>query len=179
MPGFRRDRLFQVQDRTRSMVAPPLPHTLALCSKIILTHLFHAFAPHLLDMGHQPPRPRILTGPSVPRPPFSRRRSPPFMRNTLQHCQRRTHLQERLYGRQAVDKIAYITKTTDRNLALLLGRALDAQKYFHAVTYDHRLRDSLSDVYQFRSEPIHAGYVIIGGSGFVGRCVSHPLYRVK
>ncbi|KAI0315023.1 CNH domain-containing protein [Amylostereum chailletii] len=56
-------------------------------------------------------------------------------------------------GRQAVDKIAYIIKTTDRNLALLLGRALDAQKYFHAVTYDHRLRDSAADVYQFRGVP--------------------------
>jgi len=63
-------------------------------------------------------------------------------------------------GRQAVDKIAYIIKTTDRNLALLLGRALDAQKYFHAVTYDHRLRDSASDVYQFRTRvgtPFHSG----------------------
>jgi RHO1 GDP-GTP exchange protein 1/2 len=63
-------------------------------------------------------------------------------------------------GRQAVDKIAYIIKTTDRSLALLLGRALDAQKYFHAVTYDHRLRDSASDVYQFRTRvgsPFHSG----------------------
>ena len=63
-------------------------------------------------------------------------------------------------GRQAVDKIAYIIKTTDRNLALLLGRALDAQKYFHAVTYDHRLRDSVSDVYQFPTRvgsPFHSG----------------------
>ena len=63
-------------------------------------------------------------------------------------------------GRQAVDKIAYIIKTTDRNLALLLGRALDAQQYFHAITYDHRLRDSPSDVYQFRTRvesPFHSG----------------------
>ncbi|KAI0091488.1 CNH domain-containing protein [Irpex rosettiformis] len=52
-------------------------------------------------------------------------------------------------GREAVDKIASIIKTTDRNLALLLGRALDAQKFFHAVTYDHRLRDTLTDLYQF------------------------------
>ena len=54
-------------------------------------------------------------------------------------------------GREAVDKIAYIIKTTDRNLALLLGRALDAQKFFHAVTYDHRLRDNTNDLYQFRT----------------------------
>ena len=33
-------------------------------------------------------------------------------------------------GAEAVDLIAYIIKTTDRNLALLLGRALDAQKFF-------------------------------------------------
>lgn len=55
-------------------------------------------------------------------------------------------------GREAVDKIAYIIKTTDRNLALLLGRALDAQKFFHDVTYDHRLRDSPYELYQFRTQ---------------------------
>lgn len=55
-------------------------------------------------------------------------------------------------GREAVDKIAYIIKTTDRNLALLLGRALDAQKFFHDVTYDHRLRDSSNELYRFRTK---------------------------
>jgi RHO1 GDP-GTP exchange protein 1/2 len=53
-------------------------------------------------------------------------------------------------GAEAVDLIAYIIRTTDRNLALLLGRALDAQKFFHDVTYDHRLRDASGEVYQFR-----------------------------
>ena len=53
-------------------------------------------------------------------------------------------------GAEAVDVISYIIKTTDRNLALLLGRALDAQKFFHDVTYDHRLRDSSTEMYQFR-----------------------------
>lgn len=53
-------------------------------------------------------------------------------------------------GRDAVDKLAYIIKTTDRNLALLLGRALDAQKFFHDATYEHRLRDSPYEIYQFR-----------------------------
>ncbi|KAK7056393.1 RHO1 GDP-GTP exchange protein 2 [Paramarasmius palmivorus] len=55
-------------------------------------------------------------------------------------------------GREAVDKLAYIIKTTDRNLALLLGRALDAQKFFHDVTYDHRLRDTPGELYQFRTK---------------------------
>ena len=53
-------------------------------------------------------------------------------------------------GKEAVDLIAYIIKTTDRNLALLLGRALDAQKFFHDVTYEHRLRDASAELYQFR-----------------------------
>jgi hypothetical protein len=52
-------------------------------------------------------------------------------------------------GSEAVDAIAFIIRTTDRNLALLLGRALDAQKFFHDVTYEHRLRDSMTEVYQF------------------------------
>ena len=53
-------------------------------------------------------------------------------------------------GAEAVDLISYIIKTTDRNLALLLGRALDAQKLFHDVTYDHRLRDSSTEIFQFQ-----------------------------
>lgn len=83
-------------------------------------------------------------------------------------------------GRQAVDKIAYIIKTTDRNLALLLGRALDAQKYFHAVTYDHRLRDSASDVYQFRTRvgtPFHSGELLsppVTSSGSQGTNTPNP-----
>jgi hypothetical protein len=55
-------------------------------------------------------------------------------------------------GRDAVDRIAAIIKTSDRNLALLLGRALDAQKFFHDVTYDHRLRDSPAELYQFQTQ---------------------------
>lgn len=54
-------------------------------------------------------------------------------------------------GSEAVDLIAYIIKTPDRSLALLLGRSLDAQKLFHDVTYDSRLRDSPSEVYQLTS----------------------------
>ncbi|CCH62931.1 hypothetical protein TBLA_0I02750 [Henningerozyma blattae CBS 6284] len=51
-------------------------------------------------------------------------------------------------GIQAVDCLCHILRTTDRNLALLLGRALDAQKLFHDVVYEHRLRDSPQEVYE-------------------------------
>lgn len=53
-------------------------------------------------------------------------------------------------GQDAVDLIAYIMQTTDRYLALLLGRSLDAQKLFHEVSYVHRLRDSGVEIYQLR-----------------------------
>lgn len=53
-------------------------------------------------------------------------------------------------GAEAVDLISYIIKTADRNLALLLGRALDAQKFFHDVEYNHRLRDAPGEVYRFK-----------------------------
>ncbi len=52
-------------------------------------------------------------------------------------------------GREAVDTLAWIIRTSDRNLALLLGRALDAQHFFHDVTYTHRLRDNPHELYQF------------------------------
>ncbi|KAK3047434.1 RHO1 GDP-GTP exchange protein 2 [Extremus antarcticus] len=53
-------------------------------------------------------------------------------------------------GYEAVDLIAYIIRTSDRNLALLLGRSLDAQKFFHEVAYAHRLRDSPNEIYEFK-----------------------------
>lgn len=66
-------------------------------------------------------------------------------------------------GRECVDKICYIIKTTDRSLALLLGRALDAQKFFHDVTYDHRLRDNPNELYQFRTGRSGLGLTGAGG----------------
>lgn len=66
-------------------------------------------------------------------------------------------------GAEAVDLISYIIKTTDRNLALLLGRALDAQKFFHDVTYDHRLRDSGTEVFQFRESVTESSSTNVNG----------------
>ena len=51
----------------------------------------------------------------------------------------------------AVDILCRIIRTNDRNLALLLGRSLDAQKFFHDVTYNHRLRDSVHEIYAFNN----------------------------
>lgn len=52
-------------------------------------------------------------------------------------------------GQQAVDNICSIIRTNDRSLALLLGRSLDLQKLFHDVVYEHRLRDSPLEIYEF------------------------------
>lgn len=80
-------------------------------------------------------------------------------------------------GSEAVDVIAYIIKTTDRNLALLLGRALDAQKFFHDVTYDHRLRDSQVEVYQFRERLVDEELEVNGVFTLLTECYSPTCTR--
>ncbi|KAJ3224469.1 RHO1 GDP-GTP exchange protein 2 [Clydaea vesicula] len=59
--------------------------------------------------------------------------------------------QDSFSGKEAVNVIAKVIKTNDRNLALLIGRALDAQIFFNDVTWNHRLRDSSNEIYQFQN----------------------------
>jgi hypothetical protein len=51
-------------------------------------------------------------------------------------------------GKKAVDLIGKIIKSKDRNVSILIGRALDAQGFFHDVTWTHRLRDSSNEYYK-------------------------------
>ena len=164
MPAFRRDRSLQVQDRTRSLSATASTH--------VRSSLQDHTTPSPASTSRVRHAPSQLGHPSSPSP-YPHRSPivyPALLSRVSEALRARIVLsdivkdgltyQNAFDGRQAVDKIAYIIKTTDRNLALLLGRALDAQKYFHAVTYDHRLRDSPSDVYQFRTRvgsPFHSG----------------------
>ncbi|KAF2251814.1 Rho1 guanine nucleotide exchange factor 1 [Trematosphaeria pertusa] len=80
-------------------------------------------------------------------------------------------------GAEAVDLIAYIIKTTDRNLALLLGRSLDAQKFFHDVTYAHRLRDSTNEIYQFRETMMEEAAEVNGVFTLLTECYSPTCTR--
>ncbi|KAF2124256.1 Rho1 guanine nucleotide exchange factor 1 [Dothidotthia symphoricarpi CBS 119687] len=80
-------------------------------------------------------------------------------------------------GADAVDLISYIIKTTDRNLALLLGRSLDAQKFFHDVTYAHRLRDSTNEVYQFRETIMEEQAEVNGVFTLLTECYSPTCTR--
>ncbi|KAI5795885.1 CNH domain-containing protein [Pyronema domesticum] len=75
-------------------------------------------------------------------------------------------------GAEGVDMVAYIIKTSDRNLALLLGRALDAQKFFHDVTYEHRLRDSMHEVYQFKDGLVDEAHEVNGVFTLLTECYS-------
>jgi hypothetical protein len=109
-------------------------------------------------------RPSVSASISSDRPPTARIRPPivyPALLSRVAECFRQKIItgdrtkNELTYknafsGAEAVDVLSYIIRTTDRNLALLLGRALDAQKFFHDVTYEHRLRDSASEMYQFK-----------------------------
>jgi hypothetical protein len=80
-------------------------------------------------------------------------------------------------GADAVDLIAFIIKTTDRNLALLLGRSLDAQKFFHDVTYAHRLRDSSNEIYQFRETMMEEQADVNGVFTLLTECYSPTCTR--
>ncbi|KAK3901040.1 CNH domain-containing protein [Staphylotrichum tortipilum] len=83
-------------------------------------------------------------------------------------------------GAEAVDVLSYIIRTTDRNLALLLGRSLDAQKFFHDVTYEHRLRDSTYEMYQFRetmTEEIEEKPAVNGVFVLLSECYSPTCTR--
>ncbi|KAI9510515.1 CNH domain-containing protein [Russula earlei] len=154
MPGsFRRDR--SLQDRSRSLSATASAHTVT--PPVSASRVRHGTA-QSQGNGQAPyPRRSPIVYPAL----LSRVAEALRARIVLTDIVKDGLTYKNAFdGRQAVDKIAYIIKTTDRNLALLLGRALDAQKYFHAVTYDHRLRDSVSDVYQFRTRvgsPFHSG----------------------
>ncbi|TFK85670.1 CNH-domain-containing protein [Polyporus arcularius HHB13444] len=148
LPGqFQRNR--SINDRSQSMSAAMSPHVRAM-----------------MEAGRsgRPPVPSAPPGrdSSAPRPRRTPIVYPALLSRVAEAFKARISLGDRVKdgltykdafdGREAVDTIAYIIKTTDRNLALLLGRALDAQKFFHAVTYDHRLRDSSHDLYQFRTK---------------------------
>jgi len=87
------------------------------------------------------------------------------------------HYANAFTGAEAVDLISYIIKTTDRNLALLLGRSLDAQKFFHDVTYAHRLRDSSNELYQFRETMIEDSTDINGVFTLLTECYSPTCTR--
>lgn len=72
-------------------------------------------------------------------------------------------------GKMAVDVICKIIRTNDRNLALLLGRSLDAQKCFHDVTYNHRLRDSILEIYAFNNVYSDVGFYQDEGNALTTR----------
>ncbi|KAJ8109302.1 hypothetical protein ONZ43_g6174 [Nemania bipapillata] len=97
------------------------------------------------QLVHRPSNARSLEN---ERPPTAKIRSPivyPAILSRVAECFRQKIIvgdrtkNELTYknafsGSEAVDVLSYIIRTTDRNLALLLGRALDAQKFFHDVT---------------------------------------------
>ncbi|TKX27212.1 Rho1 guanine nucleotide exchange factor 1 [Elsinoe australis] len=80
-------------------------------------------------------------------------------------------------GYEAVELIAYVIRTSDRNLALLLGRSLDAQKFFHEVAYAHRLRDSPNEIYQFKEAVVEETPEVNGVFTLLTECYSPTCTR--
>ncbi|RCI05119.1 RHO1 GDP-GTP exchange protein 2, partial [Rhizopus stolonifer] len=59
-------------------------------------------------------------------------------------------------GKEIVDKIALITQTSDRKLALRIGKALSEQRFFHDVSYETQLIDSSIYIYEFTSRNFYS-----------------------
>ncbi|KAK3943126.1 CNH domain-containing protein [Diplogelasinospora grovesii] len=152
------------QTRTTSMVSSTgndSIRTMSMASTIAPSMTAASERSDALTLTHRPSASGSVPG---ERPPTAKIRAPivyPAMLSRVAECFRQKIIvgdrtkNELTYknafsGAEAVDVLSYIIRTTDRNLALLLGRALDAQKFFHDVTYEHRLRDSTSEMYQFR-----------------------------
>ncbi|RYP87865.1 hypothetical protein DL769_000457 [Monosporascus sp. CRB-8-3] len=154
--------------RTMSMASSTMSSTVAssdhsrsmsMASTIVPPHEHHS-----QDAAHRPSVGSSTRSGDGERPPTARIRAPlvyPALLSRVAECFRQKIItgdrtkngltyKNAFSGSEAVDVLSYIIRTTDRNLALLLGRALDAQKFFHDVTYEHRLRDSTSEMYQFR-----------------------------
>ncbi|KAG2235330.1 hypothetical protein INT48_004949 [Thamnidium elegans] len=53
-------------------------------------------------------------------------------------------------GTMAVNCVLDILNTNDRNLSLLVGRALESQGFFHHINYDYKLRDLDDELYKFQ-----------------------------
>ncbi|KAK7754636.1 RHO1 GDP-GTP exchange protein 2 [Diatrype stigma] len=156
--------------RTMSMasstVAGDHSRTMSMASTIVPSEQSQSQSPagsQHQPLGHRPSVASTGSG-GGERPPTARIRAPlvyPALLSKVGECFRQKIItgdrtkngltyKNAFSGSEAVDVLSYIIRTTDRNLALLLGRALDAQKFFHDVTYEHRLRDSTSEMYQFR-----------------------------
>jgi hypothetical protein len=56
-------------------------------------------------------------------------------------------------GREAVDVFCTLLQTSDRKLAMLVGREVEEQGLFHDVNHVHHLRDDVSKLYCFMREP--------------------------
>jgi len=56
-------------------------------------------------------------------------------------------------GREAIDALCTLLETSDRKLAILVGRELEEQGLFHDVNYVHRLRDDANKLYCFIRQP--------------------------
>ncbi|KAI8980840.1 hypothetical protein BDB01DRAFT_836509 [Pilobolus umbonatus] len=74
-------------------------------------------------------------------------------------------------GKEAVDKLKEIIHTTDREAALRVGHALESQRYFHDINYEHGLVDNVLEIYQFNSlmfddyfDPIHNNNSTVSGT---------------
>jgi RHO1 GDP-GTP exchange protein 1/2 len=101
----------------------------------------------------QPTQPTQPTQPSQPYPALLSQVA--FSFKTLitlsTHTKDSIQYKDCFQGRQAIDLISTLIKTKDRNVCILVGRALGGQGLFNDVVWVSALRDSVAEFYKFGS----------------------------
>ncbi|CAO3576712.1 unnamed protein product [Absidia cylindrospora] len=130
------------------------------------THSFYTPALALLSSQTKTPKLSLLRNTSRSSSLYSSQFYPALLSRLAQELHRRLHVRflvkddieypHAFTGKEAVECLLQLLRTNDRNLGLLVGRALDHQHFFHDVTYEHHLRDSRDKIYQFKHQPNYA-----------------------
>lgn len=82
-------------------------------------------------------------------------------------------------GREAVDTLCTLLQTSDRRLAMLVGREVEEQGLFHDVNHVHRLRDDVDKLYCFMRElPSTADAQSTFGEGAAGQQTPSGIYTL-
>ena len=68
---------------------------------------------------------------------------------------------ETFTGRVAVDQLAIVLHTSDRQLALRIGRSLNAQGLFRGPKEEHNPFEDSEEIYQFGGAPVNGVWTLL------------------
>ncbi|CAO3648387.1 unnamed protein product [Mucor hiemalis] len=151
----------QAQLQLKEYIPPPLLEDTTNQIKPTSDLLHHAYDNTTRTLSSIPENKRQSSFRTTAKPTYYRA----FLSSIAHEFKRRIILSDRIKndieyhnvfdGKEAVDKLREVLGTVDRKLALRVGRALEAQRFFHDVNYENRLVDDIIEIYQFNELLFH------------------------